>query len=253
MSDASVSQREHIVCWSHPDSAIRFVAPHLRLWGIAVAGLAIDLWTKAWAFRELRIDEVRKVIPGLLSLRLSLNTGALFGIGQGMVPVFIVASVAALAFVVYLFACSARAQRAVHVALALILAGALGNLYDRVFVQYDVVPVAARNGGEPTQLLGEVTAGANDQTLVFRPWWDPKETRRIARSEVVGQIRRMGVVRDFLKFTPEIDGRPIWPWVFNLADAFLVVGVCLLLLTYWRDRPRGRRRDRHGPAEVATE
>ena len=28
----------------------------------------------------------------------------------------------------------------------------------------------------------------------------------------------------------------IWPWVFNVADVLLVVGVGLLLLNFWWDR-----------------
>jgi len=34
-----------------------------------------------------------------------------------------------------------------------------------------------------------------------------------------------GHVRDLIQMTIEMGGRPIWPFVFNLADVYLVVGV----------------------------
>ena len=55
--------------------------------------------------------------------------------------------------------------------------------------------------------------------------------------------RRQGVVRDFIKFVPHfpawvprLGGKEIWPWVFNVADAALVCGVCILLIHTWWDR-----------------
>ncbi|MGB0766963.1 MAG: signal peptidase II [Phycisphaeraceae bacterium] len=72
------------------------------------------------------------VVPGLLNFQLTLNTGAVFGTGQGMRPVFIAVSVVAVVVILVLMARSPRRARVYHVALALILGGALGNLYDRV-------------------------------------------------------------------------------------------------------------------------
>ena len=49
------------------------------------------------------------------------------------------------------------------------------------------------------------------------------------------------MVRDFVKMEPRIPlggGRwkPIWPWVYNVADVLLVAGVAILLLNFWRER-----------------
>ena len=63
----------------------------------------------------------------------NLNEGALFGIGQGQVCVFAGLSfVAALGVVYWVFV--ARAARDLHLTIALgfVLAGILGNLYDRI-------------------------------------------------------------------------------------------------------------------------
>ena len=59
---------------------------------------------------------------------------------------FILASVLAVGFVAYMFATSQRKQWVVHLALGLVLAGALGNLYDRLFVKVDLVTPAAPTG-----------------------------------------------------------------------------------------------------------
>ena len=72
------------------------------------------------------------VIPGLLHLQLTLNTGAVFGTGQGGRPVFIGVSTVAVFVILFLLYRSPVGARMYHVGLALILGGALGNLYDRV-------------------------------------------------------------------------------------------------------------------------
>ena len=74
-----------------------------------------------------------EVIPGLLNLQLTLNTGAVFGMGQGARPMFIAVSIVALVVILFLLYRSPRNGWLYHVGLALILGGALGNLYDRVF------------------------------------------------------------------------------------------------------------------------
>lgn len=72
------------------------------------------------------------VVPGVLNLQLTLNTGAVFGTGQGGRPIFISVSIVAVLVILLLVYRSPAKATLYHVALALILGGALGNLYDRV-------------------------------------------------------------------------------------------------------------------------
>ena len=72
------------------------------------------------------------VVPGLLNFQLTLNTGAVFGTGQGGRPVFIAVSLVAVVVILFLVYRSPRKAVFYQVGLALILGGALGNLYDRV-------------------------------------------------------------------------------------------------------------------------
>lgn len=73
-----------------------------------------------------------EVVPGLLNFQLTLNTGAVFGMGKGARPMFIAVSVIALVVILFLLYRSPRKATLYHIGLALILGGALGNLYDRV-------------------------------------------------------------------------------------------------------------------------
>ena len=73
------------------------------------------------------------VWPNVLGFQTSLNEGALFGMGQGMANLFALLSVAAaLAICWYLFIAGAARQWLLTIALGGIMAGILGNLYDRV-------------------------------------------------------------------------------------------------------------------------
>ena len=103
------------------------------VFGPAVVAVVIsDLFTKWLAFRSLDSETVLSVIPGLLNLRLSLNRGAVFGIGQGLGPLFIVFTLAATLIIVWVAWGHGRSSRLLTVGLALVLGGALGNLWDRL-------------------------------------------------------------------------------------------------------------------------
>ena len=208
---------------------------HLRLWLVAILGLAADLSSKHWVFTHVDARHPTSAWNGFVELRRSLNAGAVFGIGVGWVWVFIIASFAALGFVLYLFRnCSPR-QKVLHFTLGLILAGALGNLYDRVYVVADIVEVVSRSGGT-RRIIGKIIEVRSNGSLKIGAWPDGAAPEFVRADRIVGQPRQQGVVRDFLKFVPRfpswvpwLSGRDAWPWIFNLADAMLVCGVILLL------------------------
>ena len=112
--------------------------------------LTTDLVTKTLAFELVATSPVRltdsvrlgfspipphnaiPLLPSILSLKLTLNTGAIFGLGKGHQWFFIVVSMVAVLVLIRVFWMSRAQARVVHVALAMILAGAMGNLYDRI-------------------------------------------------------------------------------------------------------------------------
>jgi signal peptidase II len=103
---------------------------------IAIGGLIVDLATKTWAFRSLGMPGINApywLWDGVAGFQTSLNEGALFGLGQGWTFFFAGLSVVAGGAIVYwLFIARAATDLWLTVALAAIMAGVLGNLYDRV-------------------------------------------------------------------------------------------------------------------------
>ena len=220
-------------------SAFRDPASHARLWLVAALGLAADLLSKHWAFTRLPTNPNIGgwvAIKGLMAFQRSLNPGALFGLGKGLTPVFIAASLLALGFVVFLFYHSTRQRRSLHFALGLVLAGALGNLYDRAYMIADVVKFT-ENGHTMTVVGRIVNPG---QTPMRIGVWPGGEYARPIAPESNPQPRQLGVVRDFVKIQPQFKLRghtvDVWPWVFNVADVLLVFGVSILMLNFWWER-----------------
>lgn len=215
----------------HSRMAISHVPSHVRLWLITVLGLWADLWTKDWAFRTLDHDRPKVIIQNLLHLQLSLNPGALFGIGAGLAPIFVGASVLALLFVLYLFANSPVSRWSMHVGLGMVLAGAVGNLYDRTTQEAFVAKTRAGRD------IGVRIHDKNDRFLTLADFPDGTNIRnRIPVDKLEPGSGPQPVVRDFIKIEAKVGRFALWPWIFNVADALLVVGVAALLLNFWFDR-----------------
>lgn len=238
-----------------PVSAARHLPSHLRVWPVAAVGLTVDLWTKSWAFRAGNVPpEGRPLIEGILSFDLSLNPGALFGLGRGMAPLFVAASVLALLFVWYLFIQSTRDRRSLHVALGLILAGALGNLYDRSTQQADAIFGPPLSGfqrllGDHVYATGVLVEPEDDRNWHLARFPDGQDPIRVIRKGPGFYLKSCPVVRDFIKIDATMLGQPIWRWIFNVADAMLTVGVGLLLLNFWWER-RAAVRAESAPSEA---
>ncbi len=237
-------------------SAIKHIPSHMRLWLVTVTAVGLDLWSKNWVFANLDPREVWSAIPGVLDFQRTLNAGAVFGSLPGFSGLFMVATAFAIGFVLFIFAGCRPQHRCTHLALGLILGGALGNLYDRAFVVADVVTLTASSGMPRRIDIGVAIGGADARPLRIGDWPDG-ENPRIYRAAAVEGVEPKGVVRDFVRFVPsfpswvpKLGGRDVWPWVFNIADAALVCGVGLLLIQIWFDR-RARRGAAPAPADVS--
>jgi signal peptidase II len=110
---------------------------------LIVALVLLDQATKAVVVRGIPLHETLPVIPGLLSMTHVRNTGAAFGFLNGIdfpykwLVVTVAAVIALLAIAVYAgrFAGESILARA---GLAMVLAGAIGNLIDRARLGYVV-------------------------------------------------------------------------------------------------------------------
>lgn len=186
---------------------------------ITAIALAADLWSKEAVFSSLladpnipiRVEEIkstlgqdvepcdvlkalklhRKVGAGL-RLSLSTNPGVVFGLP--MPPALVaVATVFTVLLVGWFFAVSPARARWTHAALGLILAGALGNFYDRMIAEVRITT------------------------------FSPPITLQ---------------VRDFLDFSEVHFMGLNYPYIFNVADVWLVVGVGILMV-HWVFAGRG--------------
>lgn len=136
------------------------------------------------------------LVPHVLSLKLTTNTGAVFGLGKGGKWLFVAVSIVAIGAILNIYCRSSAKWLVFHVALAMVLAGALGNLYDRICF-----------------------SAVRDMFWLFP-----------------------GLKLPFgLTWFGGADA--LYPWIFNIADTALVLGVGLLVVVTWRtepDQPRVR-------------
>jgi lipoprotein signal peptidase len=192
---------------------------------LTVSGLTLDLWSKACVFHTLlaKPDVVEYAkqhahsiagpeamlrdrgdhrplaeerVLGKIKFTLSTNPGVVFGLEMPPAVVAVV-SVVTIAMVFFFFASGDARAWTMHVALAFILAGALGNLYDR--------------------LLGAVYIPAVDNPIRHQ----------------VRDFINLGDIH-FLPF--KIGPYDNYPWIFNVADVLLVAGVLLLMLNWFLHR-----------------
>lgn len=98
---------------------------------VAISVWLIDQATKALAVARLDGRDPVTVIPNVFSLELTTNSGAAFGMAAGMTVVLSALAVVVCGFVIH--ASSRLRDKGWAIGLGLLLAGAMGNLTDRIF------------------------------------------------------------------------------------------------------------------------
>ncbi len=107
--------------------------PYLFAAGLIVG---LDRLTKGWAASTLIRSEPRPFLGHVIRLTRVHNVGGAFGIFPGNGTLFIVvSSVVAIGLFVYLLVADLRGKL-LNAGLALVLAGAIGNLIDRLHYGY---------------------------------------------------------------------------------------------------------------------
>lgn len=108
---------------------------------IAVVVVVLDQWTKALVRGRLELHESVDVVAGWLSLTRVHNTGAAFGMLNGVdfpfkTLVLMIVAGTALAGVAWYAASLPEGQKLARLGLAGVLGGAIGNLIDRATAGY---------------------------------------------------------------------------------------------------------------------
>jgi signal peptidase II len=129
---------------------------------VMVITLGLDLWSKAWAWENLRQPgKSVTVIENWFFLEFGFNTGAAFSFLRDASyarMVFIGVTVLALLYMARLAWTMPTKHRTAFMAVALVAGGALGNLHDRLVRQFEI--------------RGELHYGVVDFIKVF--YWEGK-------------------------------------------------------------------------------
>lgn len=104
---------------------------------IVLIVLAVDRATKVWAMTELRRQGPIRVLP-FFDLSYAQNTGASFGLGTGANWFFVAVSALLIAGLARLLSRWPKDDVWLQAGGALVLAGAMGNLYDRLAYRFVV-------------------------------------------------------------------------------------------------------------------
>ncbi len=99
--------------------------------------VAADLLTKGLICPALQADGPMSFIPGIFRFEYTENSGMAWGWLQGKTLILTIFTVIACALIVYFIIAKRKSMPAlIRTALTLILAGAVGNLFDRIFLGY---------------------------------------------------------------------------------------------------------------------
>lgn len=107
---------------------------------IIVSLIILDQVSKHLAVYLLVEGASKVIIPKLLTFQLIYNPGASFGILKGESLLFVVITVIALLIFGYMFTDSDfKVKKVFSIAISLLIAGALGNAIDRIFIAKGVI------------------------------------------------------------------------------------------------------------------
>lgn len=112
--------------------------PHwVTFLGLAAVIIAADQLTKAWLVSFLAPGQSVAVVGDWIRLVHSQNDGGLFGLLRGQAVLFGLVSLVVVGLIV-LYHAKAAPNRYVSITLGLLLGGAVGNLVDRLRINYVV-------------------------------------------------------------------------------------------------------------------
>lgn len=191
--------------------------------------LLIDQVVKIWVKTDFAITEARPLIPEVIQLYFIENRGMAFGttLGDGIwakyvLSIFRFAAIIGIAVYIRKLIIENEVKMSFLITIALIFAGAAGNLIDGMFYDYAFGVDASIS---ENWVLNEFNM----------PIYGPDGELILRESGFL-----LGSVVDMFQFTlkwpsgaPEnYAGEDIFPFIFNVADASISIGVAMIVLRY---------------------
>ncbi len=103
---------------------------------VTFCGVILDLITKWIIFKEFKDVGRYVIIPNCLAIICSENEGIVFGFVQGINNILIFFSIAAIGAILWFYKRFEKSRLYSNIAFGMILSGAIGNLWDRIFHQH---------------------------------------------------------------------------------------------------------------------
>lgn len=128
---------------------------------IILGGILLDQITKLLASTYLKVVDTVPIIEGVLHLTYAENTGAAFGMLKDHRWVFLsISTVAIIGMGLYLYLFKSE-SRLYDVAIAMIVSGGMGNMFDRLglgyvvdFIDFRLINFAVFNGADSFVCVG---------------------------------------------------------------------------------------------------
>jgi len=105
---------------------------------VIIISIFLDRFTKVWALKTLANGNEIELIKDFFSFRYLENKGAAFGIFQGKTFLLVLFTLIAILAIIYYVVKYKPKSKFIKIGFAFIIAGALGNLYDRIFYKFVV-------------------------------------------------------------------------------------------------------------------
>jgi len=153
----------------------------LLFWPVVLMVIALDVVTKAFAEQYLVPQRIpHDVFGDWVRLTLVYNPGAAFGLhlGEQSRWIFMALTVAALVILARLYAATSPGARARTLALALVCAGAVGNLLDRIRSSLgvvDFIDVGIGDARWPTFNVADIAVSSGAFLLAWVLWREDQE------------------------------------------------------------------------------
>lgn len=149
---------------------IRRIARREIMLSLAVVFLALDQLLKQLVIAKMQVADTIPLLRNLVHITYVQNRGAAFGLFQNKLALFITVAILSVGVIIYYSRVLAPGNRWVQVALGFLLAGAVGNMIDRVAFGYVIDFIDLRFW--PVFNLADIVINVGVGMLLVEMFWE---------------------------------------------------------------------------------